>query len=665
MWGTAVSETAQPGGGLTIGLVDPDPYLTLTARREFPEATVRTAGGRDDLTAVQDADIVLVELHSPRIDEVIGSLRDEVPIVGVGRADHGEVDAERFDAVVVRPYQPQDLRRAIAELLDIEGPVTSQAPGLGARLQGWIAPARVAAVAVVAVLETAQPVVVADVRTAALALAFLYATARLRFLRRTRLGALVDVAVAVVLLAVTGGFASNYVIFAIVVAAGAGARLSTSEAFLAGVLLALAVVPSLIISVVTGTGPERTAPMLLALVVYPFAALAASQAVRILGEHPSDSSVTVLREANRALNSLYDIARDLPRSLTLESVANAILEEVGGRTDAVACLLLVEEAGVVYEVASRGLGQHTPLLAERESVGRALGDSSRIQQLVDDVPASVREASPSDLRWAVAPCTTGGGSAWMLVGTDEPMSSATRRGLRSLAREAGLAVDNARLFSRVRNLAVDDERVRIAQSLHDGVAQALAHVRLELELLSRYGPDAVGRLQEEVARLTAVTQRALADVRSTITDLRAVSLAGGLAVAIHDHCRDMRVLAGPTIDVRVRSSTRLDPEVEVELFQIFRTAVRVAMRHAGTERVEVLLEESEEEVHLVIEDDGQELPPRYDRRAARESAGLRSMRERAGRVDARLEISDREGGGTRIEVVCPFRPAVEPAEVTT
>lgn len=659
--GTATSGDRQAGGGTTIGLVDPDPYLTLTVRREFPDATVLTAGRRDELTVIEGSDLVLVELHSPRAGEVVGAVGSGIPVVGVGRPDHDELGAGRFDAVLVRPYQPQDLRHVIASLLDLHGPAVERAPGPAARLQAWIGPARLAAVAVVAVLETAQPVVGTELRTAVLALAFVYAAARLRFLRRTRLGALVDVAVAVVLLALTGGYASNYVIFAVVVAAGAGLQLSFTEAFLAGGLLALAVVPSLILAAFTGDGPERTASMVLALIAYPSAALAAGQAVRVMGEHPSDSSAAVLREANRALSSLYDIARDLPRSLTLRSVASAILQEVEARTDAPACLLLVEEAGVVYEVASRGLGEHTPLLAERESVDRALLESSQVREVTGVLPAAVHEAAPAGLRWSVAPCGGRGGRAWVLVGTDQAMTSAVRRGLRVLTREAALAIDNARLFGRVRDLAVDDERVRIARGLHDGVAQALAHVRLELELLSRFGTDEQDELRKETDRLVAVTQRALADVRSTITDLRAVSLVGGLAVAIHDHCRDMRVLSGPTIDVRVRSTTRLDAPVEVELFRIFRSAMTVAARHAGTEQVTVLLEESDDAVRLVVEDDGEDLPPGYDRRAARESASVRSIRERAARLGAQVEIT-RDIEGNRIEIVCPLRSTIEPAE---
>lgn len=642
-------DTAEP---LTIGLVDPDPYLSLVVRREYPDADVFALFDRSEPPeAARGCDVILVEIGGANADRAF-EVADGTPLVGVGRLevrDH-EVGSS-FDAMVVRPYLPHDLRKVIDEVVGRPEPQRGERSTLTRRLRNWMGPARIAAIALAAIIGTTQPSP-SVFETVALTGGFVYATARLRLLRGSRIGAWLDAAVAVALIAATGGYLSSYLAFGFVAALTAGLFLTAGVALLAGTLLSMSAVPSLVVSVLSD-GSARPFDILVVLVLFPAAALVTNQARRLSPEE-DDASIVLLREANRALASLYEIARDLPRSLTMQSVAQAVLDEVEESVSSHTSVLLVLESGVIYEVASHGLTAHQQLLVDREELPADLLPARLTPGVDEHVPESLLEAAPGDLRWSVVPLRLAAGtSGWVLVGTGESLQAGDRRVLQRLARESALAIDNARLFSRVRDLAIDEERARLASELHDGVAQALAHVRLELEFLSRYGPDDPEQWSEDAERLVQVVQRSLADVRSTIADLRAASLVGGLAVAIHDHCRDIRLLAGPHIEVRTRTSTRLAPDVESELFRIFRAAVSNAVRHADTERVSVLLEEADDELHLVVEDDGRSVPPRYDRRAGREGAGLRSMQDRAERLGASLDVSRRREGGTRVVLTYP------------
>ncbi|MBW3561864.1 MAG: sensor histidine kinase [Actinobacteria bacterium] len=642
---------------MTIGLVDPDPYLSLTVTREYPDATVlRVFDATDPGERISHCDLLLVDVNGANAPSA-AELADGVPVVSIGRPnDPHRARSFPADAVLLRPYLPQDLRRTVSEVLggaDADGE-RRPAADLGRRLQVWMGPARVGAIAAAAIVQSAEHAPTDLVDTIALAASFLYVTARLRFLRGTRTGALVDTAVAAALIVATGGYLSNYLAFGFVAAVGSGLFMRSLGAVLAGSFVSLASVPSLVVAFIGG-GQARPLDVIVVLLLFPAAALAGGQARRLRAGDGLDAPMVLLQEANRALSSLYRIARDLPRSLTLQSVAQATLDEVAAVVGARASVLFVAESGVVYEVASEGLTEHASVVTEREEFPEELLVSTLSADVGHAVPDTVLEAAPAELTWSVIALPTGSGrDGWVLVGADGRLPATSRRALQRIAREAALSIDNARLFSRVRELAVDEERGRLASDLHDGVAQALAHVRLELEFLSRYGPDPAEGISEDADRLAQVVQRSLADVRSTIADLRAASLSGGLAVAIHDHCRDIRLLAGLTIDVRTRSSVRLDPAAETEIFRIFRSALSNAVRRAGTESVSVLLEDDEGLIRLVIEDDGRSMPERYDRRAGREGAGLRIIRERAAELGADLEVTSLRGGGTRVTLACPI-----------
>lgn len=643
-----------PDPGVQIGLVDADPYLSMSVRHEFPNAAiVNVFDEPDPAAAAAVCDVVLVELRGQNAGEALRSF-DETPVVGVGaRSDRPDIEGSGVDAILVRPYLPHDLRRVLSGVMGVAESRDEPVPGVAARIRGWMGPLRVAAVALAAVLQTTTPAEGA-VEPVALAVAFVYSTARLRLLRGTRLGVWIDVAVAVALMVLTGGYLSPYVAFGFVIAVTAGLFLRSGEAVLAGGLLAMSALPALVVSLIEGTG-ATSLDVIVVLLLFPAAALAGGQARRLAPDFEDDSSVVLLREANRALDSLYRIARDLPRSLTLQSVAQAVLEEVGDIVGPSASLLLVLESGVVYEVVSDGLNEHQTIVADRDDLPSGLLVRSFDGDVGERVPEHIREAGPADVTWSAIPLSMSGGRrGWIVIATPTPLQATERRALQRSAREAGLAIDNARLFARVRDLSVDEERARLASDLHDGVAQALAHVRLELEFLSRYGPDDPERLAEDADRLAQVVQRALADVRSTIADLRAASLAGGLSVAIHDHCRDMRLLAGPHIEVRTRAPVQLDPATEIELFRIFRTALSNAIRHAGSEMVEVHLEGTDQELQLIVEDDGHDLPARYDRRAEREGAGVRLMQAQADQLGAELDISRLRDGGTRVTLTYPL-----------
>lgn len=210
-----------------------------------------------------------------------------------------------------------------------------------------------------------------------------------------------------------------------------------------------------------------------------------------------------------------------------------------------------------------------------------------------------------------------------------------------------MGIENARLFTRVRELSADEERRRLARELHDGVAQDLAHVRLELELLARDDKATDEVRRTEAGRLARVTGRALEDVRATIQGLRSSVSDSGLAGSLVSYLRDLQGLGGPEIVFEGGAHVALSPETEAEVFRIAQEAVSNAVRHARASRIAVSLGATRTGLRLVVEDDGVGIPAGSTRTGG---LGLIAMRERAQAIEADLSIGKAAGGGTRVEL---------------
>jgi signal transduction histidine kinase len=259
--------------------------------------------------------------------------------------------------------------------------------------------------------------------------------------------------------------------------------------------------------------------------------------------------------------------------------------------------------------------------------------------------------------WLLAPLRRDGVTFGFLAAacSDHSRHEERRLILRQLAEETAMAVENARLFSQVRELSADEERRRLARELHDGVAQALTHVRLELEFLARHAT--ASDVRGDAARLARVVDRALGDVRSTIHGLRAAAPGEGLAAALRAYLRDLQRLGGPEILFNAGVVSGYPPEVEAEVFRIAQEAVSNALRHARASRIAVSLGIAPEGLRLSVEDDGVGLRPDA---TSGSGLGLRAMRERAQRLGARLTLVRGPSGGTRVDLLVDTGPAAEP-----
>jgi signal transduction histidine kinase len=241
----------------------------------------------------------------------------------------------------------------------------------------------------------------------------------------------------------------------------------------------------------------------------------------------------------------------------------------------------------------------------------------------------------------------------LIVGfEDADAARRARNRLLALATDGHLALDNAQLFDGTRARATDAARRGIAADLHDGVAQSLAHLRMELELLARDEAQ-----DPELGRLAMVAGTALADLRGMIAGLREAT-DHDLAAVLTRHVDAVTSANGPAMTLRCDGANQLDPARNEEVVRIAQEAISNALRHAQARSIGIGLQQDEVEVRLLVTDDGVGFGAVSPESGG--GVGLASMHDRARALHGTLEIEPREQGGTRVLLTVPVGRTLTP-----
>jgi signal transduction histidine kinase len=227
--------------------------------------------------------------------------------------------------------------------------------------------------------------------------------------------------------------------------------------------------------------------------------------------------------------------------------------------------------------------------------------------------------------------------------------------LDSIADQIAVAVENGRLYQQAEQLAVMEERSRLARELHDSVTQSLYSLTLYAEVGRRAAEagewkDALERL----AQLSQVAQQTLKEMRLLVYELRTSALeAEGLVGALQQRLDAVEKRAGVEVHLLVEEMVELPPLVEEGLYRIAQEALNNILKHARATVVTVKVKADGEQAELEVIDDGRAFDP--NRIANTGGMGLTSMHERAERVGGSLTISSEAGQGTRVRVTAPMQ----------
>ena len=225
--------------------------------------------------------------------------------------------------------------------------------------------------------------------------------------------------------------------------------------------------------------------------------------------------------------------------------------------------------------------------------------------------------------------------------------------LQVLAAHAAIALVNARLYERSRELSIMEERHRIARELHDSVTQKLFSLRLTADAAATLlaGEEKAASHVDTVRQLA---REATDELRAITVGLRPADLAGdGLATALRKQAELLDRAHGAQVVFTGCAVPRLRADREEAVYRIAQEALHNALRHGSPQRVRIQLSTSDHNLRLVVTDDGRGFDPDDPSAQARRRLGLASMRERATAAGGRLRVESRPGRGTTVRLEVP------------
>lgn len=222
-----------------------------------------------------------------------------------------------------------------------------------------------------------------------------------------------------------------------------------------------------------------------------------------------------------------------------------------------------------------------------------------------------------------------------------------------LAQHAAIALTNARLYERSRELTIAEERSRLAHELHDAVSQKLFSLRLTAQAAAALVDRDPSRAKGELQQVAALAAEAADELRAAVVELRPAALdEDGLVATLRTHTQVLDRAHSAAVTFESHAVRALPAAQEEAMLRVAQEALHNALRHSGAERVCVTLVRRGAGAVLRVADDGSGFDPRVIRRAGRH-LGLVSMRDRAGGVGGRLTVESEPGKGTTIEMEVP------------
>jgi len=223
--------------------------------------------------------------------------------------------------------------------------------------------------------------------------------------------------------------------------------------------------------------------------------------------------------------------------------------------------------------------------------------------------------------------------------------------LTTIANQAAVAAENARLFEEVREKAILEERQRLARELHDSVSQALYGIalgaRTARELLNREPSQAA----EPLDYVLSLAEAGLAEMRALIFELHPEALeTEGLVAALTKQIESARVRHSLEVHADWCGEPELPYEVKEAIYRIAQEALNNITKHARAHRVDIRMHCSSDEVTLEVRDDG----TGFAEESFPGHLGLRSMRERAKKIGGTLDVESAPSQGTCVRVRIPY-----------
>ncbi|MFE2992982.1 GAF domain-containing sensor histidine kinase [Streptomyces sp. NPDC059262] len=222
-----------------------------------------------------------------------------------------------------------------------------------------------------------------------------------------------------------------------------------------------------------------------------------------------------------------------------------------------------------------------------------------------------------------------------------------------LAQHAAIALTNARLYERSRELTIAEERSRLAHELHDAVSQKLFSLRLTAQAAAALVDRDPSRAKGELQHVAELAAEATDELRAAVVELRPAALdEDGLIATLRTQIQVLDRAHSARVTFDCGGIRALPAAQEEAVLRVAQEALHNALRHSGAEHVSVTLDKRGPGAVLRVSDDGGGFEPNAVRHAGRH-LGLVSMRDRSSGVGGRLTVESEPGKGTTIEMEVP------------
>jgi signal transduction histidine kinase len=237
-----------------------------------------------------------------------------------------------------------------------------------------------------------------------------------------------------------------------------------------------------------------------------------------------------------------------------------------------------------------------------------------------------------------------------------PFTVEDQKVLEMFATQAAIAIENAKLYRQIQQLAILEERQRFGMDLHDGVIQSIYAVGLMLEDIQRRMDEDLISSKEGISTAIRSLNTAISDIRNYILDLRPQHFQGrNILQGIEELARALRANTFMNVHVEIRNvdPRLLNPERTVEILHIAQEALSNVQKHAHASHVDIILSIVDQELSLVIIDNGISITPETLKRPI--GNGLLNMRERTAALSGGIDISPGVEGGTEVALTVPLQ----------
>ena len=376
-----------------------------------------------------------------------------------------------------------------------------------------------------------------------------------------------------------------------------------------------------------------------------------------------------LKRQNRELLALHTASIDISSLRSLDAVLKTVIDQarslVGAKYGA---LSVVGDDGRINSFVTSGISQEARAAIGAPPVGHGVlgvvlreGQRLRLGDISKHPRSAGFPANHPEMKTLLAvPVTCKSpfvGNLYLAEKeTGEMFTDDDEQTLERFAVQAAIAIDNAHLHQQVANLAVAQERLRIAHEMHDGLAQVLGYVNTKVQAANAYlsrgkNEDASVQLQE----LAVAARNAYGDVRESIVDLRTLpNPQQSFSEVIKDYVERWKEQTGISAELTIDGNIVVDPGAELQLVRIVQESLANVRKHARATAARVDVRRRDGQLIVTIADDGVGFNPGRTGKSDFPRFGLSTMQERAATIGATLYIDTAPGSGTTVRLELPI-----------